>query len=167
MSKNIISLGQFGPFELSYNVKKDRLKAHADDVTMTCTPEDAKHHAASFPALSAAGEQLENVQEHHEAHCQKHGALDEDGYPEDMPAELKELFKAFDGATTLHTKDDLPEEMLEKMRAEGIDIDSGNVKVVKIDMGKLLEGDLPGLLGTAMAEEVEQHLAKVKDTDKQ
>lgn len=168
MSKNIISLGQFGPFELSYNTKKDRLKAKADDITMTCTPEDAEHHAVSFPALSAAGEQLDNMKEHHEAHCKKHGALDEEGFPVDMPAELKGIFKAFDEATTIHSKDDIPEEMRKQMIAEGIDLDSGNVKVLKVDMGKLLEGDLPGLLGSAMAEEVEQHLAEVKkDTEKQ
>lgn len=51
-------LGTYGPFALSYNSKKDRLYAKADDVSMYCNPSDAPRHVESFPALAEAFSRL-------------------------------------------------------------------------------------------------------------
>lgn len=58
MSNNLppksVSLGQFGPFELSVKPRKDRLVAKAEDITLSCPIGDAMHHVQTYPALAEA-----------------------------------------------------------------------------------------------------------------
>lgn len=98
-------LGQSGPFALSYNAKKDRLYAKADDVTLSCSPQDAPNHKEDYPALAEAFGRLVDVAMHELMCPVNHGH--EETEPEDdggleMPAPLRDMLDGL--AKSLLTK---------------------------------------------------------------
>lgn len=134
MSKHIIELGDHGPFALTMNTKSGKVKAKADDVTLSCHFDDTINHGETYPPLYEAGRRFANVIEDHEENCPCRSG-------DDLPDGIKELVESLGDLATVEevSEEDVPAEMLAEMREAGVTKDTHRIKVVKVDLSELMK----------------------------